>query len=159
MYLEISSNYVDIFLSVSLDLRARIVLVSKVCFFFRLWKLWLRFGDHSVGGNTKTLSLQESFISNQCFLDIMISCHFVVLFIRYFRDFYIHLHVPLHLTGSDACEIFFSKVGGMQGIERAYDFHKLVNCANILNHLTAIEYGNNGLRFDSATFGVSYILW
>jgi hypothetical protein len=55
--------------------------------------------------------------------------------------------VPLHLTSSDACEIFFSKIGGMQGLECAYDFHELVGCTNILNHLFAIEYGDNGLQF------------
>jgi hypothetical protein len=71
----------------------------------------------------------------------------MVLLIQYFRDFHNHLPIPLHLTGSDACEIFFSKVGGMQGMERAYDFHELVNCANTLNHLAAIEYGDNGLQF------------
>jgi hypothetical protein len=148
MYLQICGNYIDYFLSVSLDLRERIVLASKVSFFFRIWKLWLQYEDHAVGSNTKHLTMQECFVSNQCFLDIQISCHFVVLLIMYFRDFQSHLHVPLHLTGSDSCEIFFSKVGGMQGMERAYDFHELVSCANILNHLAAIEYGDNGLKFN-----------
>jgi hypothetical protein len=32
-------------------------------------------------------------------------------------------------------------------MERAYDFHELVGCANTLNHLSAIEYGDNGLQF------------
>ena len=36
----------------------------------------------------------------------------------------------------------------MQGMERAYNFHKLVGCANILNHLAAIKYGENGLKFN-----------
>ena len=40
---------------------------------------------------------------------------------------------------------FFSKIGGMNRQERAYDFHKLVNSANILNHISAVEYGKNGL--------------
>lgn len=55
--------------------------------------------------------------------------------------------MPLHLTGSDLCEIFFSKIGGMVGLERAYDFHKLVSTANTLNQLWGIEYGKNGLKF------------
>jgi hypothetical protein len=66
----------------------------------------------------------------------------------YFRDFHSNLPMPLNLTGSDLYEIFFSKVGGIQGMERAYDFHELVNCANTLNHLAAIEYGDNGLKFN-----------
>jgi hypothetical protein len=32
-------------------------------------------------------------------------------------------------------------------MERAYDFSKLVNCANTLNHLAAIEYRNNGMKY------------
>ena len=84
MYLQIVSDYIDIFLSLSPTLRERVVLAAKVSFFFRLWKLWFKFGDHSIGGNTKTLSLQECFVSNQCYLDIQLSCHFVVLLIKYF---------------------------------------------------------------------------
>lgn len=33
-------------------------------------------------------------------------------------------------------------------MERSYDFHKLLGCANSVNHLAAIEYGENGLKFD-----------
>ena len=76
------------------------------------------------------------------------SCHFVVLLICHFRDRYLHLRVLLHLTGSDACEIFFSKIGGMEGNERAYDFHQLVSSANTLNCLIATEYRDNVLKFD-----------
>ena len=97
----------------TLNLRKIIVLAFKVSFFFRLWKLWLKHGDHSVGGNIGNLSAQEAFVSNQCYLDIQLSCNFVVLLIKYFRDFFGYLVVPLHLTWSKYCEIFFSKVEGM----------------------------------------------
>ena len=29
-------------------------------------------------------------------------------------------------------------------MEKAYDFHELVSCANTMNHLLQIEYGGNG---------------
>jgi hypothetical protein len=61
LYLSICADYIDIFLSVSLTLRERVVLASKVSFFFRIWKLWFHHGDHGVGGNTKKLTLQECF--------------------------------------------------------------------------------------------------
>ena len=35
----------------------------------------------------------------------------------------------------------------MVGLERAYDFHKLVSTANTLNQLLGIEYGENGRKF------------
>ena len=41
----------------------------------------------------------------------------------------------------------FSTIGGMNGQEQAYNFHELVNTTNILNQLSAIEYGENGLQF------------
>ena len=148
MYLQVCTDYIDIFLSVMLDLRERIMLESKVSFFFRLSKLWLKYGDHAMGGNTRNLNSQESFVSNQCYLDIQLSCHFVVLLIKHFRDSFIYLPIPLHLTCSNSYEIFFSKVGGMQGMERTYDFHKLLECANTLNHLAGIEYMDNGMQFN-----------
>jgi hypothetical protein len=33
------------------------------------------------------------------------------------------------------------------GMEKAYNFHNLINCANSLNQHSAIEYGKNGLKF------------
>ena len=76
------------------------------------------------------------------------SCHFVILLISHFRDKYPHLPVPLHLTGSDVCKIIFSKIGGMEGDEQAYDFDQLVSSTNTLNWLAATEYKDNGLKFD-----------
>jgi hypothetical protein len=61
------------------------------------------------------------------------SCHFVVLLIRTFRDKYPSLAVPLSLTESHSCKNFFSKVGGMSGMERAYEFHELTRVANTMN--------------------------
>ena len=147
LYLEICSNYIDIFCSLRLDLRSRVVLSGKVSFFFRLWRLWLQNGDHGVSGNPQRLVETKKFVSQQCFLDIQLSCHFVVPLICHFRDRCSDLGVPLHLTGSDSCEVFFSQIGGMNGLERAYDFHELVNTANTLNHISAVEFGKNGLAF------------
>lgn len=62
----------------------------------------------------------------------------MVLLLCYFCDKYSHLLVPLHLTGSGSCEFFSSKIKGMAGMERAYDFHELVS-------MSGIEYSENGL--------------
>jgi hypothetical protein len=145
MYLQICSDYIDIFLSEKLDLRSRVVLASKVSFFFWIWKLWLKHGHHGVLGNNKSCHAADSFVSQQCFIDLQMSCHFVVL--RTFRDKYPSLAVPLSLTRSDSCENFFSKVGGMLGMERAYEFHELGRVANTMNQLSEVEYGKNGLQF------------
>jgi hypothetical protein len=73
----------------------------------------MKHGDHGVLGNIKFVNAQESFVSQQCFVDIQMSCHFVVLLISLFRKKYPTLPIPLHLIGSDSYEIFFSKIGGM----------------------------------------------
>ena len=112
--------------------------------------MWLRHDNHGVMGNTEYVQPKLDFVSQQCFLDIQLSCHFLVLLVCHFRDRYPHLPMPLHLNGSDSDEIFFSKVGGMVGMERSYDFHELVSCANIVNHLSAIEYRGNSIKFGRA---------
>jgi hypothetical protein len=52
----------------------------------------------------------DSFVSHQRFLDVQLSCHFVVLLVKYFPDKYPHLPVLFHLTKSDSCYIFFQKL-------------------------------------------------
>jgi hypothetical protein len=69
----------------------------------------MKHGNHGVLGNTEPVNPKLHFVSQQCFLDVQLSCHFVVLLICHFRDCYPHLTVPLHLTGSDSCEVFFPR--------------------------------------------------
>ena len=77
-----------------------------------------------------------------------ISFHFVVLLMRLFRDQYSNLPCALHLTGSDVCENFFSKVGGMVGVERAYDFADLLHAIGTLNRVAEEESKPQGIRFN-----------
>ncbi|KAL2629884.1 hypothetical protein R1flu_014570 [Riccia fluitans] len=58
--------------------------------------------------------------------------------------------LPLHLLGSDLCEQFFSRVGGMRGYERNYDFGDLLDCASGLNRLVALEYGEDVVKLSKA---------
>ncbi|KAL3678512.1 hypothetical protein R1sor_021468 [Riccia sorocarpa] len=145
LYLEIVADYIDIFYSVKLDLYSRIVLCGKVSFFFRLWRLWLMRGNHTVSGVTQSLS-EKNMVSLECWHDVQMSCHMVVLLCRLFRDNYPGMKVPMHLLGSDCCEHFFSRVGGMSGYERNYDFADLIDCASGLNRLAAMEYGEENLQ-------------
>ncbi|KAL3691212.1 hypothetical protein R1sor_004863 [Riccia sorocarpa] len=52
----------------------------------------------------------------------------------------------MYLLGSDCCEHFFSRVGGMSGCERNYDFADLIHCASGLNRLASMEYGEEKLN-------------
>lgn len=83
-------------------------------------------------------------------MDVQISCHFVVLLIKYFKDFHPGLKCPLHLTGSDAAEIFFNKIGSMVGQERTYDLMDMLHSIGILNRKAHFECKEEGLSFTRA---------
>lgn len=84
-------------------------------------------------------TLKENFISREAFQDIQLSCHFAVLLIKVFREKFSHLKVPFSSTGSDTCENFFSKVGGMVRNERSYDGGDLLSSAVTLNRIAEIQ--------------------
>ncbi|KAL3682655.1 hypothetical protein R1sor_000677 [Riccia sorocarpa] len=65
-------------------------------------------------------------------------------------DKYTGLKDPMHLLGSDCCEHFFSRVDGMKGYERNYDFADLVDCASGLNRLASMEYGEEKLHMSTS---------
>jgi hypothetical protein len=94
--------------------------------------------------NPKKVNITYYFVNQECSLDIQMSFHFVVLLIKHLKYQYLELTVPLHLTKPDSCEVFFSKIGGMVGMECAYEFCELVNCTNTFIHVVVIEYGENG---------------
>ncbi|KAL2630322.1 hypothetical protein R1flu_015008 [Riccia fluitans] len=58
--------------------------------------------------------------------------------------------LPLHLLGSDSCEQFFFRVGGMREYERNYDFGDLLDCASGLNRLAVLEYGEDVIKLSKA---------
>ena len=79
-----------------------------------------------------------------------ISFHFVVLLMKLFRDQYSNLPCALHLTGSDVCENFFSKVGGMVGVDREYDFFDLLHVIGTLNRVVEEELKPQGFQFNKS---------
>ncbi|KAL3687523.1 hypothetical protein R1sor_013832 [Riccia sorocarpa] len=141
IYLGIVADYVDIWASPILTLRQRIVKASTVLCFLKLWRLFIIHGEHGVGKPRPG----DNFISNQCFQDVAMFCHFAVLLVKMFRDKYPCFAMPFFRTWSDVCEIFFSKVGGMAGVERAYDFGDLLRSVGSLNRLAEIESMKEGV--------------
>ncbi|MCO5564819.1 hypothetical protein L7F22_018487 [Adiantum nelumboides] len=129
-YLEVVGDYIDIFLSQHLNLVERVHLPRKVSF-FQIWRPWISQHPH--------YTLTINFITKEAFLDVQLSCHFVVFLIKCFGDFYLGLKCPLHLLGSDAAEIFFSKIGSMVGQERSYDLMDMLHTIGILDRLAHFE--------------------
>ena len=58
---------------------------------------------------TEGFSLKDRFLARECFQDVLLSCHFVVILISYFRDEHPDLECPIDLTGSDCSERSFSE--------------------------------------------------
>ena len=141
-YLMIVADYIDIFMSRSLSLWERVRNASRVHHFFTLWLCWVQKQSHT--------NVNINFISREAYQDVRISCHFAVLLMRLFRDQYSNLPCVLHLTGSDVCENFFSKVGGMVGMERAYDFTDLLHAVGTLNRVVEEESNSQGLHFNKS---------
>lgn len=54
----------------------------------------------------------------------------------------------MHLSGSDVCENLFSKFGGMDGMERTYDFNNLIHAIGTLNRVVEEESNPQGLNFN-----------
>ncbi|KAL2636314.1 hypothetical protein R1flu_007793 [Riccia fluitans] len=70
--------------------------------------------------------------------------------VQVFRDKLLGMALALHLLGSDSCEKFFSRIGGMRGYERNYDFGDLLDCASGLNRLALLEYGEEFVKLPKA---------
>ena len=68
---------------------------------------------------------------------------------RLFRDQYSNLPCALNLTRLDVCENFFSKVDGMVGVDRTYDFNDLLHAIGTLNRVVFQEESNpQGIHFN-----------
>jgi predicted alpha/beta hydrolase len=68
-------NYTSIFFSRTWTLAERVEAAAFVLHFLRIWRSWLlHSSDYNIAAN---------FISRQCYQDITISVHNVVLLIRY----------------------------------------------------------------------------
>ena len=102
-----------------------------------------------LGQRTGKYYVNINFISREAYQDVKISCHFAVLLMRLFRDQYSNLPCALHLTGSDVCNNFFRKVGGMVGVEREYYFVDLLIAIGTLNRVVEEESNPQGLRFNN----------
>lgn len=105
-----------------------------------LWLCWLPMESNN--------NVNVNFINREAYQDVKISCHFVVLLLRLFQDQYCHLPCVLHLTRSYVCENFFSKLSGMVGVERAYDFIILLHIIGTLNRVSEVESNTQGLHFN-----------
>ena len=135
-YLELLWFYIEIFFSFKASLIDRISHASYVANFLRLWRLWIC-QSHGV-------NLKDNFITRETYLDLVISCHFVVLLIKATRDFANGQPVLLEKTGTDCCEDYFSQNGSFNMNKHTYSFPDMVNNLGSMNRLQEIRSDPEG---------------
>ena len=94
VYLNVIHHYIEIFASPVLPLKSRISYAGLVVKFLSVWRNYIFWEEG--------LTLKNNFISNQCYLDIISSCHCAVM--CYFHDAYPFQPFPIIRMGSDCCE-------------------------------------------------------
>ena len=137
-YLRLIRRYIGLFADKSLTPLERVGTAWYVITTLRCWRLWVLKHDD--------LTLGRNFITRECFQDVILSCHNVILTVMAIRDLTPPRAVDLDRIGSNDCEKFFSATGSMAGNCRVYTWYQaLLRIAN-RNHLNTIRARGN-VRF------------
>ena len=118
-FLELIRSYASIYLSRKLTHLQRIFRAAKVVTYLRLWREWVKHHREEPADYPQT-NLRINYITREGAQDTIMSCHFVVLLIRLFRDHYPDKDIPYYRCGSDPCEYFFSSLGSFVMNKRTY---------------------------------------
>ncbi|CAH3193253.1 unnamed protein product [Porites evermanni] len=138
-FLYVAWHYTEIFFSLHASLRERIKYAAFLAIFFSFWRNWIVISN--------AFSLKQNFLTRECFQDVLLSCHFVVILISYFRDEHPDLECPLHLTGSHCCERYFSKNGSFVQNRHNYTFLDMHTNLGHMNRLEEIKATNPDIKF------------
>ena len=141
-YLRLVWYYVEIFFSPVASLVTRIKYAALVTHFLGIWRNFIV--------NTQGLNLKSHFITRECYQDLLLSTHFTVMLICYYRDNHANLECPLHLTGSEPCEVYFSANGQWVGNHHNYTFLEMRRNQRHMVRLAQIEADPNGPKFARA---------
>ena len=95
-----------------MPLKGRISYAGLVVKFKAMWRNFVVWEED--------LTLKNNFISNQCYLDIISSCHYAVLMICYCRDAYSSQAFPIHRMGSTAARMEIAVSGDGPLFSRSY---------------------------------------
>lgn len=111
--LRIIRLYASMFLDKSLTNQDRIRRAGIVTTYLRLWREWVR--------NMDGFELKENYLTREASQDAILSCHFVVLLTKLYRDYYPTMATVWHKCGSDCCECYFSSLGSFSMNKRTYN--------------------------------------
>ena len=113
-YLLLISNYLDFYFNEFTTLKEKVTKASFVINFIELWRKYI--------SQSKNLSLKENFLTRECYIDCLLSCHACIILISFLRDNHPDLECRLDKTGSECVEDFFSMNGSWVVNKHTYSF-------------------------------------
>ena len=138
-FLNVIWHYVEIFFSPVLPLKERIKYAGFVAHFLEIRRNFIHWEP--------SLEISKNFISNQTYVDILLSVHTAVVVICFLRDQYQELECPLDRLGSDCCEDFFSQNVQFIGNHPVYPFGQMVRNVKHMIRLSEIQADPNAPSF------------
>ena len=141
LYLEVIWYYMEIFISLSASLAERVSYAALVVTFLEIWRNYVVLHPE--------MNLSTNFITRETYQDLL-SCHFSVILISTFGELYPYLECPLHLTGSDCCEVYFSSNGSFVINNHTYTILEMVQNLTSMNRLNLIKARNKNIRYRKA---------
>ena len=156
VWLEVQWTYLDIFMSTTCSLELRIQGAGMVVTFLVMWRYWAEWFVKQPGQRTPA-KLDEVFISQEAYTDVVMSCHFVVMLIMIFRDEGSTRPIPFRHTGGDCCEDKFSLFGGFVNNKRTYTVCEALH--TIRTYLTAKEVAAEADLFLGGRRSVGQVPW
>eukprot|EP00112_Aurelia_sp_Birch-Aquarium-sp1_P024579 Seg783.10 transcript_id=Seg783.10/GoldUCD/mRNA.D3Y31 product="hypothetical protein" protein_id=Seg783.10/GoldUCD/D3Y31 len=123
-------------------LKERVSYAALVVTFLGIWRNYVILHPN--------LNLKEHFITRETFQDILLSCHFAVMLISIFGEKYSYLECPLHLTGTDAVEVYFSQNGSFVLNKHTYTIMDMERNLTSMNRLSQIRSCNPNIALRKA---------
>ena len=134
-FLSLTRDYISMFMDQRMPHRTRVKIAARVATYLRLWHVWVL--------HTPGITKETDFITREAFQDVVLSCHFVVLLIKIFRDFHPNVGIPFDLTGTDVCEDYFSSLGSWNMNKRTYTIREALQTTRSQIRLKVLESVGN----------------
>ena len=99
-FLQMGSLLHDMYFKSDLTVDERVRSAWTVVTFIRFWRVWLLLSDYK---------LQDNFISDQTYRDIVIACNAMVLMVKAWRENFPYIPFNPSLWGSNSCEDLFGQ--------------------------------------------------
>ena len=146
IYLGVVHRYVGMFMSRTMSLSNRIRSAAYVTTVLLIWQGWVRVDVPEFNSRNEEAyhrSTDYTYISREAKTDALLSCHFIVLLIKLFRDKFKDLAIPFHSLGSDVCEDVFAALGGFVRNKRTYTIYEALSTIRARLRATSLAIKND----------------